>query len=293
MDKYRALITLISSIIIAAAIIFIGFHFLKDEDQDETLTLYGNVDVRQVDLGFQVPGRVKTMPFEEGDYVKAGSLIATIDNQPYTDQAIEAEANVQSVGSTLENAVRVYERRKELVRSGSVSVEDYENSFSEVSVLKANLKERAAALGVALTKLEYTQIFAPICGSILTRIREPGAVVRAGDPVYTLSISNPIWVRAYVNEPDLGIIYPGMEAKVYTDTENGKVYSGHIGFISPIAEFTPKTVETTTLRTDLVYRIRVTVDNPDRKLKQGMPVTIKLLPGLEEKPSNECARQNQ
>jgi HlyD family secretion protein len=67
-----------------------------------------------------------------------------------------------------------------------------------------------------------------------------------------------------------------MEAEVYTDTYRGKVYKGKVGFISPVAEFTPKTVETTELRTDLVYRVRIYVDNPDQGLRQGMPVTVEL-----------------
>ena len=84
------------------------------------------------------------------------------------------------------------------------------------------------------------------------------------------------WLAAFVSERDLGRIYPGMPAEVHTDTPGGKIYKGQIGFISPVAEFTPKTVETTQLRTDLVYRLRIIVENPDRFLKQGMPVTVKL-----------------
>jgi HlyD family secretion protein len=67
-----------------------------------------------------------------------------------------------------------------------------------------------------------------------------------------------------------------MDAEVFTDIKRGRTYSGKIGFISPVAEFTPKTVQTTELRTDLVYRLRIYVDNPDRELVQGMPVTVKL-----------------
>ena len=81
-------------------------------------------------------------------------------------------------------------------------------------------------------------------------------------------------MRTYVNERDLGLIRPGMPAAVITDSAPDRPYSGHIGFISPTAEFTPKTVETRELRTDLVYRLRVVVDNPDGGLRQGMPVTV-------------------
>ena len=74
----------------------------------------------------------------------------------------------------------------------------------------------------------------------------------------------------------MGVVYPGMPAEIHTDTNDGHVYPGQVGFISPIAEFTPKSVETTQLRTDLVYRIRVYAQNPDQGLRQGMPVTVKL-----------------
>ena len=117
--------------------------------------------------------------------------------------------------------------------------------------------------------------YAPNDGIILT-IREPGSVVREADAVYTLSLISPIWIRAFIAEPDLGIVFPGMEAEIYTDTKKGTPYKGHVGFISPVAEFTPKTVETTQLRTDLVYRLRIIAENPDQGLRQGMPVTVKL-----------------
>jgi HlyD family secretion protein len=85
-------------------------------------------------------------------------------------------------------------------------------------------------------------------------------------------------VRAYVNEPDLGHIHPGMKVEVYTDSRPSQPYQGQIGYTSPRAEFTPKNVETTELRTSLIYRVRVIVENPDEGLRQGMPVTVKVLP---------------
>ncbi len=98
-------------------------------------------------------------------------------------------------------------------------------------------------------------------------------MVASSTPVYTLSLRDPVYVRAYVSEPDLGRIAPGVAVRVHTDSSD-KVYRGQIGFISPRAEFTPKTVETTDLRTDLVYRLRVVVADADEGLRQGMPVTV-------------------
>jgi HlyD family secretion protein len=168
-------------------------------------------------------------------------------------------------------------RRKDLISSKSISQEDLDTVFSNYKVFKANLEQAKAALAVAQKNVVDTDIFAPTKGTILTRIREPGSVVNPSDPVYTLSIASPVWIRAFIQERELGLVYPGMSAKIYTDTPNGKVYDGTVGFISPVSEFTPKTVETTQLRTDLVYRIRVYADNPDLGLRQGMPVTVKLL----------------
>ena len=97
---------------------------------------------------------------------------------------------------------------------------------------------------------------------------------RSQRTVYTVALTNPVWVRAYVPEPKLGKIWLGMSAEVETDSYPGKQYEAWIGFISPTAEFTPKTVETTELRTRLVYQVRVYVCNPENELRLGMPATV-------------------
>ena len=96
-----------------------------------------------------------------------------------------------------------------------------------------------------------------------------------GAPAYTLSLTETVYVRAYVDEPNLGRLAPGAKVIVKTDSSD-KPYLGQVGFISPRAEFTPKTVETPSLRTDLVYRLRIVVDNPDQGLRQGMPITVEI-----------------
>lgn len=251
------------------------YWFYHPSSNKNTLIVYGNVDVRQVDLGFRVSGRVIKMPFQEGEVVKAGDFMAELDHEPYLDQVKQAENQIRTIRVNLANAERLLKRRIELKADGSVAQEDYDNALATRDALQTNLDESLANLGVQRTNLNDTKIFAPNEGTILTRIREPGTVVKVADPVYTLSLLDPVWVRAFISEPYLGVVYPGMPAEVHTDTREGKVYKGHVGFISPVAEFTPKTVETTQLRTDLVYRLRVIVDNPDQGLRQGMPVTVK------------------
>jgi HlyD family secretion protein len=253
------------------------YVYLNTQKIDKNyLTLYGNVDIRQVDLGFRVAGRVLTMPFEEGDFVPQRALMATLDKQPYVDQVRQSEARIESTKTSLANSQNLLERRQSLIGSGAVSKEDVQDTQTSHDVNVANLKEATATLGINITNLQDTELYAPANGTILTRIREPGTIVSFGEPIYTLSLISPIWIRAYVNETQLGDIYPDMPADIYTDRHDGKIYHGHIGFISPVAEFTPKTVETTNLRTDLVYRLRIIADNPDEGLRQGMPVTVKL-----------------
>lgn len=262
-------------ILLIAASVAVWVHFYEERHKNDDIILFGNVDIRQVDLGFRIAGRVNEMFFEEGDFVKAGSLMATLDKSPYLDETRQNEAIVESSRASLANAVILLNRRKELVNDGSISQEDFDNALTTKMVQDANLKNAEAALAVSLTNLFFTEVHAPTDGIILTRIREPGTVVKASDPIYTLSIISPVWVRAFVPEPLLGTVYPGMKADIFTDSGD-KAYAGQIGFISPVAEFTPKTVETSQLRTDLVYRLRIYADNPDRGLRQGMPVTVKL-----------------
>lgn len=278
----RRFVLLFALFILLAACGIGLYQYYLQQAESRGIVLYGNVDVRQVDLGFRSHGKVREMLFEEGDFVAKGSLMGTLDEQPYLDQVKQARASLDSIKVNLENAERLLKRRRELITDGSVSQEDLDNAEASRDALAANLKQAKANLGITLTDLKDTKIFAPTDGIILTRIREPGTVVKEGDPIYTLSVTSPVWIRAYIAEPLLGSVVPGMEALVHTDTPNGKVYRGKVGFISPVAEFTPKTVETTHLRTDLVYRIRVYVDNPDSGLRQGMPVTLELLEELSE-----------
>lgn len=266
-------------LILLAIGVYEGWKWMQQPTTNSnTLVLFGNVDVREVDLSFRVQGRIDSMPFQEGDLVPAGALVATLDPQPYVDQIKQAEAEIAVSKSQLANAKVLFKRREDLMRDGSVSKEEYDNALSRQEVESANLEKAVATLGVMQTNLDDTKIYAPVEGFLLTRIREPGSVVRPGDPVCTLSIRSPVWVRAYVSEPQLGLIHYGMPAEVKSDVPNGKTFKGQIGFISPVATFTPKTVETPDLRTQLIYTIRIIVDDEENALRQGMPVTVFMKP---------------
>lgn len=264
------------AVLIAALCAVVVVLLTREKENSDELVLYGNVDVRLVDIGFRVPGRVDKVFFEEGDVVRAGELLCVLDKTPYDSQVNQAKANVEAIRVSLNNAEILFKRRTELIDIGGVSQEDLDNARSARDQFIANLRQSEAQLQIALDDMAYTEVFAPTDGIILTRVLEPGSVVSPGNPVYSLSVTTPVWIRAFVEEPNLGKIYYGMPADIYTDTKGGPIYTGQVGFISPMAEFTPKTVESTQLRTDLVYRLRIYANNPDKYLKQGMPVTVKL-----------------
>lgn len=274
MNRRTGLIIVLLLLLIGA-VAWIVFKLRHDGDQSE-LTLYGNVDIREVDLGFRVLGKLQTLNIEEGDLVIPGQFIGSLEKTPYVDELRQAQARVKAAKVAFENAEKVFKRREELIGPEAVSQEEFDNAMATLNQNKANYEEAEAALASSTTRLTDTEVYSPSHGTVLTRVREPGAIVKVGDPVCTVSLTAPVQIRAYVMAKDLGRIYPGMPATIITDTPNSPVYKGHIGFISSVAEFTPKTVETVDLRTDLVFRLRIIVDNADRYLRQGMPVTITL-----------------
>lgn len=292
------------------------------------LMLYGNVDIRQVQLGFRVSGRIAEALVDEGDRVKAGDRLASLDAQPYQDQIRIADAQAAAARATLQkleagpreaeidqaravhqervadqqNAQLAYERSARLRPTGAVSEAALDTAKAardmavartqsalealrlleqgtrpeDIAAARANLQASEASLASAQTALKDATLNAPADGVILSRVREPGAIVGPSDIVYVLSLATPVWVRAYIAEPNLGRIHTGMKVEVFADSAPDKPYSGTIGFISPVAEFTPKSVETPELRTDLVYRLRVVVDQHRNGLRQGMPVTVRI-----------------
>jgi HlyD family secretion protein len=141
----------------------------------------------------------------------------------------------------------------------------------DIAIARANLNEASANLGLSQVNLAYAILRAPSTGVITSRQAELGEVVAPGSPVATLADLDHIWLRAYIAETDLGSIHWGQEATVTTDTYPGKLYHGHISFISSNAEFTPKSVQTYKERVTLVYRIKIDIDNPNHELKPGMP----------------------
>lgn len=274
----KKIIALILILLIAGICVFL-YNKINNKDNSNELTLYGNIEIRQVDLSFQVAGLVSELLKEEGDTVKKGELIAVMDESDYNANFKKASAEVDRTLAIQKDATDKYNRYAPLGVDDTVSKQEVESLYNAQNKANADYKAAVANKDYLSNQLKYTKLYAPEDGIIMVRVQEPGSNVQKGQPVYTMAKTNPVWVRAYVNEKDLGNIKYGQSVNVYTDTINpntGKKreYKGQIGYISPVAEFTPKTVQSTDTRTDLVYRIRAYIYDTDEFLRQGMPVTI-------------------
>jgi HlyD family secretion protein len=216
------------------------------------------------------------------------------------EEVAQARAAVAQRAADLENARVTLQRQQQLVAAGLVTHQQIDDAQARVHMSEAalaaardqltlelrgsrieDIEMQEAMLAAAQARLEKAQtaladatLMAPSNGIISVRAREQGAIVQAGQTVYTLTLNDPVWIRAYVPQPRLGRIKPGMPVKMTIDSMPGRQYDGTVGFISPEAEFTPKTVQTEQVRDDLVYRIRVIASDPDDVLRQGMPVTV-------------------
>ena len=306
-----------------------GYWWWKSTGQKEARneqTLYGNVDIRKVEMAFNGSERIAEMLVWEGDRVKQGQLVARLETDRLQQAVAQAEAQVRAqqqlvarmlAGSRPQeisraraemkaaeaeavNAVRLYERRRPLVQKDAVSKEQTDNAKTsaeaaqerlkaareayslvvegprreDIESAKATLDAYRATLALQKRMLVDAFLYAPADGVIQTRNVEPGDMTSPLKTVYTLALTDPMWVRAYVDESELGKLQMGMSAGIETDSYPGKIYHGWIGYISPTAEFTPKTVETAELRTKLVYQVRVYVCDAENQLRQGMPATV-------------------
>ena len=298
------------------------------------LVLYGNVDLRQVQLAFNNNERIVAVTVQEGDRVRAGQVLGRLDTsrlEPQVAQAAaqaatqrqvferlrngsrpeeiaQARANVEAAKADEANARLQYERIKVLVQRMGASQQDLENAQAAYDVAAAKLAVSRKALDLAVAgprkeevdeaearwraaeaqlallrqQLADAQLLAPADAVVRTRLLEPGEMSTPMRPVFSLAITDPKWVRAYVSEPDLGRVREGMAASVTVDSFPGRSFDGWVGFISPVAEFTPKPVQTEELRASLVYEVRVFVKDPSDDLRLGMPATVRLPLGKEE-----------
>ena len=290
MRKKILLVLVAIALLVAAS--SAAWHFFNNGNgaNRDKLVLYGNVDIRQVQLAFNGSERIDRMLVSEGESVRKGQLLAMLDTTMLQQKVDKAAADAQAAKIAARNTARTYQRTRALVARHFVAEQQADDAHAASDAAQAASKAAQAALALARKALADASLYAPSPGVIQDRILEPGDMASPQRPVYTLGRTDPLWVRTYVQETDLGRLKPGRAAEVSTDSYPGKRYRAWIGYISPSAEFTPKSVETTEVRSSLVYQLRVFVCNPQNDLRLGMPATVTV--ALDQPPlpeANRCA----
>jgi HlyD family secretion protein len=324
--KRSILVAAIAAIIIAAGI---GYWLMRPPSTPKEIVVYGNVDLRQVDLPFNGTERIAAVLVQEGDRVHQGEILARLDTSRLEPQVAQAQAQLaaqqavvdrlhngsrpeeiaqaraalDSAKADAENARRQAARFRSLIAASSgraASQQDLDNANAALDVANAKAVSQQKALDLAVAgprredvaqaeaqlrsqqaqfallkqQLADANLIAPVDAVIRSRLMEPGEMASPQKPVFSLAITDPKWVRAYISETDLGKIRSGEVASIGIDSFPKRRFEGWIGFISPVAEFTPKTVQTEELRTSLVYEVRVFVKDPSDELRLGMPATV-------------------
>jgi HlyD family secretion protein len=273
----RAAIRILVLLVLAAAAVGAWWYYTQRETAPKELALYGNVDLREIDLAFNNNERIAQVLVVEGDRVHRGEVLARVETNRLAPQVQQAGANVALDEINLANARDQYNRDLALARTSQgrgVSKQDVDNAGAAMKGQAAKRDADAAQLALLRQQLADAQLVAPTDATVRTRIMEPGEMASPMRPVFSLAVTDPKWVRVYVSEPQLGLVHPGASAAVTVDAFPRRRFHGWIGFISPSAEFTPKSVETTDLRTSLVYEVRVFVKDPGDVLRLGMPATV-------------------
>lgn len=230
------------------------------------------------------------------------AVVARLHHGSRPEEIAQARANLAAARADDANARRVHERIKSLEKKSMASIQDVDAAKAAMDVANARVEVASKALQLSIAgprkediaqaeaqlkaiesrvtllarQLQDAKLVAPVDGIVYARLMEPGEMATPQRPVISLAVTDPKWVRAYVGETNLGRIHSGMAATIKVDAFPGREFSGWIGYISPVSEFTPKTIETEQLRTSLVYEVRVFVKDPNNVLRLGMPATVVL-----------------
>ncbi len=330
MKKPIALSALLVFAVLVATALWYWQSNSSSVDPDR-LTLYGNVDIRQVSLAFNATERIVALHAIEGDRVRKGDLLGELDqrvlrlhlaqtaaqigaqeqvvlrlrNGSRPEEIAQARANLAAADAERELAMRQLERLNAAsvaTAGGAVSVQDLDTARAHAQVTEAqaaslrNLaqlviagpraediaqaQKQLAALqserALIERQLAESELRAPVDAEVRARLLEVGDMASAQRPVFTLASTEPKWVRAYVPEGVLGRIHLGTTAQVHSDSAPQQPIKATVGYIGSVAEFTPKTVQTPELRTSLVYEVRFLIEDPDNRMRLGMPATVQL-----------------
>lgn len=271
----------------------------------------GRLSVRLLDEGEQVKKGQTLARLESEDFAEELSLrraelngaeafLAELEAGSRKEDVAQAQAALERTEAEAARLKADLVRNEELYRREIIAARDFDSARTAMLSSQAQVREaqerlkllrngprpeairqaRAkaegsrAALKLAMNRLEDATLVSPATGTVLAKHAEPGELVNPGTPIVTIGDLRNIWIRVFIPEASLGRIKLGRTAKVFSDSFPGKSYTGTVSFIASEAEFTPKNVQTEKERVKLVFRVKVSVDNPEQELKPGMPVDV-------------------
>ncbi len=267
---------IIAGIVLVAGVALIVFLRLGHTRDQGTLTLSGNVEVTEVNMGFKIPGRVQSLYTDEGRTVTKGEKIAILDSAELESMINQSKASVKNAEAQFEKARKDHERYALLYRDGVIASQQMDAAKSSYDVAVSQLQLSRASLRTAEVKLKDSVMYAPLNGVVLRKNIEEGETVGAGTMVITIGDLEHPWVKVYVKESELGAVKLGQKADIVVDSFPNKQYEGIVTYISSDAEFTPKNVETKEERVKLVFGVKVSVKNQNNELKPGMPADVRI-----------------
>ncbi len=225
----------------------------------------GVIEVTEIEVASKIAGRIVSLPFDEGEEVTQGDLIAKLAYDELSAQKLAALAN-------LTNAQKNLNRARELFTTGSISQREFDNAVAAYNVAKGNYDYVSATISQAV-------LYAPISGVVLSRNLEVGELAFPGTSILTLADLSRAWIKIYVNETHIGRVKHGQKVLVFVDSYPDKSFTGKVVAIASKPEFTPKTIQTKEERVKLVFAVKVAIDNTGKELKPGMPADARILTG--------------
>ena len=273
-----------------------------------TVDAYGNFEATEVTVAAEVGGRLLTFRVEEGDRLAKDTVIGVVDTVPLMldRQALvaqrqaaaartrEADANIAALEVQQSIADRELARTERLLRQSAATAQQGDKSEHDARVAREQLTGARAARGSAHQevaaldaqvasiddKLARSRIKSPLTGTVLTRYVEPGEFVQPGQPLFKLASLDSLTFRAYVSNAQLTRLKLGQQVQVGVDRADSiAAMPGRVTWIASAAEFTPTAIQTRDERADQVYAVKITVANPDGRLRIGMPGELTITPG--------------
>lgn len=285
-------------LLIAIAVLGSLVSCRKDEKADG----YGNFEATEITVSAEANGKIEFLDLEEGVILEKNQLVGLIDTTQLYLNKQQAIASLKTIGSRSGNVLSQIAVLNEEMKTAQTEKERIQNMFSEnaatqrqvdqalgkVNVIKQQIKSvgtqnapivnEVKSIEVQIEKIEdqiqKSKIISPLKGTVLSKYAEPGEISAFGKPLFKIADISEMTLRVYIGEPQLPQVHIGQKVTVKIDVEDGmKDYEGMVSWISSSAEFTPKVIQTKEERVNLVYAVKIIVQN-DSGLKIGMPAEM-------------------